>query len=126
MHSLDEHYLSERNITNDINEIEAYIAPAQEREWARWNEIRNQQDSYALKPYRDAEGYKINREISEYDQDVFKLKTILRKHGNEIPKSLQALEKVATKETDWTSRTNLILLFVMALFCIPIIYVSRE
>ncbi|MBU3114090.1 CotH kinase family protein [Clostridium lacusfryxellense] len=119
-------YLSEENITNDINEIEAYIAPAQEREWARWNEIRSKQDGYALKPYRDAEGDKINREISEYDQDVFKLKTILRKHGNEIPKSLQALGQVATKETDWTSRTNLILLFVVALFCIPIIYVSRE
>ena len=119
-------YLSEKNIMSNIDEIEKYIGPAREREWARVNEAREKQDSYELKSYVDADEDLIYRKISEYDQDIYKLKTILRKHGNIIPKMLENLRKGAMWETDWRSRTNLILGLVMAVFCIPIIYVSRD
>ncbi|PRR81676.1 CotH kinase family protein [Clostridium vincentii] len=119
-------YLSEENIMDTIEEIETYIGPAQDREWARWNDARKQQDKYELKSYIDTDDDLIYREVSEYKQDIYKLKTILRKHGNTIPKSLEILEESTIWETDWSSRKNLILLLSIAIFCIPIIYVSRN
>ena len=119
-------YLSEESILSSIVEIEEYIGQAQKREWARWNELRKEQDRYKLETYQDAEGYLMDRDISEYDEDIYKLKTVLRKHGNIIPKRLEVLEGAAIWETDWSSRTNLILILVVALFCIPIIYVARN
>lgn len=123
---LRRNYLSEENIMNTIEEIEKYIGPAQEREWARWNEIRKQQDRYELKSYVDEDEDLIYREVSEYNQDIYKLKTVLRKHGDIIPKGLESLKADTIWETDWSSRTNLILILVIALFCIPIIYVARD
>lgn len=119
-------YLSEESIMNTIEQTQTYIGKAQEREWFRWNEIQKQQDRYELESYTDEEGSLIYREISEYHQDIYKLKTVLRKHGNIIPKRLQMLKASTIWETDWSSRTNLILLLVMALFCIPIVYIARN
>jgi hypothetical protein len=123
---LRQSYLSDENIISSIEEIETHIGKAQEREWFRWNNKRLVEGKYDLKAFVDAQGDLINREVSEYNQDIYKLKTILRKHGNVIPKRLQVLKGATIWETDWSSRKNLALLLVVALFCIPIIYAARE
>ncbi len=119
-------YLSEENIINTIEQIESYIGPAQEREWTRWNESRQQQKEFHLKSYVDDDNDNINRGISEYQQSVNKLKTVLRKHGKAIPKRLDVLKGSTVWETNWSSRTELYILLVVALFCIPIMYISRN
>ncbi|MFZ2538361.1 MAG: CotH kinase family protein, partial [Oscillospiraceae bacterium] len=119
-------YLSEENIMNNIEQIKTHIGPAQEREWTRWNEIRKQQDKYKLKSYFDEDVDLIFREVSEYEQDIYKLKTILRKHGNAIPKRLEILKGSTIWSTDWSSRKNLLVILVIALFCIPIIYIAKD
>lgn len=119
-------YLSEENIMSTIEQIQAYIGPAKEREWFRWNDIRKKQNSYELKSYVDADNDVIYRKTSNYDQEIYKLKTILRKHGNVILERLEILEGSTIWETNWSSRKNVMLLLVIALFCVPIIYVSRS
>ncbi|WP_165000316.1 CotH kinase family protein [Anaerophilus nitritogenes] len=118
-------YLSDENIMNTIEEIQKYLGPAKEREWTRWNEPRKQQDQYALKAYKDEDYDLIYREILDYDHEIYKLKTILRKHGKIIPQKLKGLKGETIWETDWSSRKDLILLLVIAIFFVPLVYISR-
>lgn len=119
-------YLSEENVMKTIEDIKAYLGPAQKREWVRWNELRKKQSSYELKSYEDEDGQSIYRELPNYDGEIYKLKTILRKHGNVIQKRLEILEGATKWDTDWHSRKDIILLLVIVTFCIPIAYVSKR
>ncbi len=119
-------YLSEETIMNTIEQIQAHIGPAQEREWQRWNESREQQNQYHLKPYIDEEGDLIYRNVTEFEQETYKLKTIIRKHSNAIPERLKIMKVSTIWETDWSSRTDIIILLVMAMFFIPMVYIARE
>lgn len=118
--------LSEKNISDTIDEIAAYIGPAQEREWYRWSEEYTVDNKYSLEPYEDEDGDILYRDAKEYEQEIYRLKTALRKHGNAIAGYLKVLELSTVYETDWSSRMNLALLLIMVVFCISALYANRD
>lgn len=125
-YKLRKSYLSEENIINMVDEVCRFIEPARQREWTRWNDIRKEQSIYNLKPYRDNQDDKIYREVLEYDQEIYKLKTVIRQHGDAIPIQLKQLKGSAIWQTGFKNRNDLFLLVVLAIFFIPIIKITRN
>lgn len=118
--------LSERTIIDLIDEIQSYIANAQVREWMRWNEQYTKGNNYSLKNHEDDDGYILYRETTEYEQEIYRLKAIIRTHGDKIAPKLTLLEKRVKCDTGWQGYIGFILFFCAAIFIIPLVYINKR
>jgi hypothetical protein len=118
--------LSEKNVTGKIDEIRDYLGGAQLREWYRWDSVYTNDNKYSLQPFLDDDDEILYRESSHYEQEIYRLKTALRKHGDALQERLSLLELSTTCETGWMSRMNIWLILIGIIFCGAAIYAERS
>lgn len=117
--------LSEKAINASIDEIVAYIGPAQEREWTRWKHIYKTDNQYSLQGYVDDDNDYIFRNSLEFSNEISKIKTMLRLHGNSIQGCLKTLEKSCIWHTDWNDRMDIALLITMLIAAVSVFYIRK-
>lgn len=118
--------LSEANIMRMIEDTQKYLRAAKQREWSRWQEAYLEPHIFALQDYRDEQGDIIVRQSDSYEQEIYRIKTVLRKHGAAIAGDLKELKKDCKWNTQDLNRNSILLAVCLAIFFIPVIYVSKE
>jgi hypothetical protein len=103
-------------------EIARYLGPAQRRDWQRWQHIYTG-SAYALDEVvntaAQADGpERLRRQTDSYEQEVLKIRYLLRRHGEAIPKALlrtdnQRVADVSAAE-DYKKNSTLVILFLFA------------
>lgn len=120
-------YLSDDNVVATIDEIVEYIGPAQEREWHRWSEqYTKDHESYSLLPGKSREGQILFRDSREYQQEIYRIKVTLKKHGDAIMQDLNALEGDCTFNTAWSSRKDIFLLLVLTGLVVVVLLLRKR
>lgn len=122
--------LSEEHIAAVIDETEEYLTSAREREWYRWAEDYldgsfSNMHNYYLQDYT-MEDVVISRFNDEYEQELYNIKTYLRKHGNAIQTELTKLYDSAEFHTGIKNENELFLLMIMLLFLLPSVLINRK
>lgn len=118
--------LSEEHVIKSIDELSSYLGNAKEREWYRWSAIYTIENKYSLKPFIGEDGEILYRESTNYQQEIYRLKTALRKHGNALQERLKLLELSTTCETGWMSRMNIWMVLIGIVFCGSAIFAERK
>jgi hypothetical protein len=119
--------LSEPRVINKIDEITAHLGGAIDRDWARWGTVYQknwapgERSFLILRSYVDKEGDLIWRNAREYDHELLRIKSAVRRHGKEIYPSLQELHNKASFTTGISSYAGLLLLGTMLIFLTPAI-----
>lgn len=113
--------LSDDSVYEMIDETSAYLKNASVREWKRWS--YDEYNPYSLRDYEDTEGDIIYRESTVYEKELYKLKTVLHKHGAAMPAGLKLLEEQAVFNSGWDHPMIWIVCCVL-IFLIPIFYVA--
>ena len=117
---LREDILSDENIEAKIDSIVEYLGDAQKRDYIRW------QDQYVKinsTPLEDENGFTVYRDNLTFEEQIFKVKGLLKLHGFHMQKSL--------KELTYTSMDNmrlysgLAIIFLITFFS-SIIIVRRK
>lgn len=116
--------LSENNVIGLIDQLQAYIGGAQKREWMRWENVYTEKNVFSLHDTVDADGHIMVRETTEYEQEIYHLKTVLRKHGDSVPYRLTLLMRSTEFETGAAEYQGILLLLAAALFIIPAVFVN--
>ena len=122
--------LSEGHIFALIDEAEAHLRTASQREWFRWAEdyldgSGENPHNYYLEPY-EIEGVTLNRFNTDPNEERTVLRAYLRQHGRAIPKELQKLYDSATVQSGLKGENVLLLLAVLAFFAAPAYLVNRR
>lgn len=118
--------LSDDSMMELLSQLQAYIGGARQREWLRWNHIYTQKNILSLISRPDESGFTTERESSQYEQEIYRLKTVLRRHGAAVPKRLKLLEHSCIFDTGTRSFQGLFLFLASAVFFIPVYYVNRR
>ena len=122
--------LAYEHIVDVIEETNAYLTSAREREWYRWADdyldgsfqnIHN----YYLKDYI-VDDVTISRFNDDYDQELYNIKNYLYKHGNIIQSELTGLYGLAEFNTSLKNYNELFLLIILVLFLIPSVLINRK
>lgn len=116
--------LSDNNVDTLIEQIQAYLGGAIEREWMRWDSLYTQQHRFSLHNTEDDDGTVLIRETTRYDQEITRIRTTLRKHGDALPTRLGVLMKSVEYETGMAEYQGILLLLAALLFLIPAYYIS--
>ena len=116
--------LSNQNVVEKIDEIIAYLGGAQEREWMRWSNWYRTENKYSLQDYVAKDGTVLHRNAITYEDEIFRIKTALREHGDSIADALKHLEKDTRVTTGFEIWMGYLLLLATAVFFIPAVFVS--
>lgn len=120
-------YLSDENVVKSIDEIVAYIGPAQEREWSRWAEqYTKDHEAYSLLPEKSRDGEILFRDSREYQQEIYRIKTTLKKHGEAMQQDLDALEEDCTVNTAWSGRKDIFLFLVLVGLIVTVLLLKKR
>ncbi len=117
---------SDKNMIGKIDEIIKHLGGAQEREWYRWSHIYTQNNKYNLEDYKMEDGSVIIREAKDYDDEIYRIKTALRKHGKEIGGQLELLHREAQFTTGILHNQGLWLFLAVCIFAVPLYYIARR
>lgn len=131
LHKLEKRYtklrqttLSNQHVIGKIDEIIAYLGGARQREWMRWGHWYQTENRYSLLEYTTKDGNTLCRNATTYEDEIYRIKTVLREHGDSIPDALKLLEKDADTITGFETWMGYLLLLAAAIFFIPAIFVS--
>lgn len=116
--------LSNRHIIGKINEITGYVGGAQEREWARWGHWYTTENRYSLLDYVTKDDTVLHRNAVTYQDEIFRIKAVLREHGESIPDGLKRLEEDTKISTEFDRYRGYLLMLAAATFLIPAAFVS--
>ena len=108
--------LSVRNLMNLIDSAVKYLGPAQARDWARWKYIYQYDPSTTLEPHpaEDANHPSRLRQTGNYEQEIVKLKYVLREHSMEIAETIPLLyngDNLITEANNYERNTKLFIAF---------------
>lgn len=118
--------LSDNNIEAMIEDIQIYLNGAIDREWFRWNNLYTQRHQFSLHDTVDEYGTVLIRETERYDQEIARIKTVLRNHANAIPAYLDILMKSTEYKTGVTDYQEVLLILASLVFLIPAYYISYK
>lgn len=117
---------SEEHVIGKIDEITAHLGGAINREWYRWGHIYAEDTDYNLDDYEMEDGTVLIRNASTYNDEIYRIKTALRKHGNQIPQQLEILHKSAVFTTGIMHRPGIWLMLSICIFTVPLYYIARH
>ena len=122
--------LSVRNLMNLIDSAVKYLGPAQARDWARWEYIYQYDPLMILEPVisMDADKPSRLRQTESYEQEIIKLKYVLREHSLQIADAIPLLyveDNLITEEDDYTRNTILFTIFFI-IFLVSIALARRQ
>lgn len=118
--------LSEEHVMDKIDEIAAHLGGAQEREWYRWRHIYTEDTEYSLEEYELEDKTVLSRDAKTYEDELYRMKTALRKHGDEIPGQLAVLHKSAEYTTGIRNWHGVWLFLAACVFLVPLYYIARR
>lgn len=117
---------SEEHIMNKMEEIVAHLGGAQEREWYRWRHIYTEETEYSLEEYKLEDKTVLVRDARNYEDELYRMKTALRRHGDAIPEQLAVLHKSAVFTTGVRNWHGVWLFLTAGVFLIPLYYIARR
>ena len=122
--------LSEEHVFAVLEEAQRHIANAQKREWYRWaadyqDNSRTNRHNYYLDPYK-IDDVELERFTTQYEQELYNIRTYLSKHSAKISVELKKLEDFTTFDTDAESINGLLLAIVMVMFLLPSYILNRR
>ncbi len=112
-------YLNNDTIIDRIDEIIQYLGGAVDREWYRWGHVYTGENQLALQDYVLKDGTVLHRNAKTYDDEIFRIKTMLREHSKYIYGDLGMLIEDARFNTGTDEVTGWLLLLASVLFIIP-------
>ncbi len=121
--------LSDANIIDKIDEITNHYGGAIDREWYRWADYHTSDYAYygweleSLNSYIDDEGDVIDRNAQSYEEEIYRIKTTLRMHGDAMLGELYDLKEAAVWTTDASNYRGYFFLVVLIIFFAPGVYV---
>ncbi|MDR2354644.1 MAG: CotH kinase family protein [Clostridiales Family XIII bacterium] len=116
--------LAPRRIDALPHETARYLGPARQRDWQRWRHIYTG-SAYALTDLVNAENRaqtdeprRLRRQTDSYEQEILKIRYLLQRHGEAIPKALLRMENPGVAEVsaadDYKKNSALVILFLSA------------
>ena len=107
-----------------------HLTSAREREWYRWAADYLEGDftnvhNYYLQAYI-VDNVIINRFNDDYNQEIYNINNYLHKHGIIIQTELTKLYDSTEFNTGMKNENELFLLFILALFLVPSVFISRR
>ncbi len=117
-------YLDERTVCNHIDDIVMYLGDAIDREWYRWGEWYTTNNQYSLHNDIAEDGQEIDRNTITYEEEISKIKTVIREHSKYIYDDIQLLEHNTVVDTGKESYMGWLLLLAAAIFLTPAIIVG--
>ena len=113
---LENGILNVNNLMNLIESTVEYLGSAQARDWARWKYIYQYDPSTTLEPYpaEDANHPSRLRQTGNYEQEIVKLKYVLREHSMEIAETIPLLyngDNLITEANNYERNTKLFIAF---------------
>ncbi len=123
-------YLNDDYIFGLMNETVKYLSAAREREWYRWADNYCVKElsgpgKYKLNPYTKG-GVEINRMNTEYEQELYTIRTYLSIHGEIIQSELSLFEEDCKITTGLKGEMTVLLMVCLVLFIIPSILINRK
>ena len=117
---------SEEHVLDKMEEIAAHLGGAREREWYRWQHMYTQETEYSLEEYELEDNTVLARDARTYEDELYRMKTALRKHGDAIPAQLAVLHKSAVFTTGVRNWHGAWLFLTACVFLIPLYYIARR
>ncbi len=117
---------SDKNTTGKIDEIIKHLGGAREREWYRWSHIYTEDNRHNLDDYVQEDGSVIIREAKNFNDEIYRIKTVLRLHGREIGGQLELLREKAEFTTGIRYKQGLWLFLAVCTFTVPLYYIARH
>lgn len=115
---------SDEQINKKIDSVISHLGGAQQREWLRWGKWYSTQNQYSLLPYINDDGDVIERNATEYRDEIYRIKTVLREHAAAIPPLLKEHQKACSINTGIGAWNGWLLLLAAAIFLIPAVFVG--
>ena len=122
--------LSEEHVFSIIDEAQAHLKNAQQREWFRWaadymDNSRQNPHNYYLDNY-ELDGITLDRFNTDYNQEIYTIKTYLSIHGRNIATELKKLHDPAKMDSKSSDITALILIIVLLMFITPSFLINKR
>ena len=111
--------LSEKHVIEKIDEITAYLGGAQERDWYRWGHWYATENKYSLLPETTEDGELITRNATTYQNEIYRVKTALRDHGDQMPEAIRVLKRQTTTTTGLDEWMGYLLLLAGCILLVP-------
>lgn len=106
-HELRRGPLSPENVGAAVDALAADLGPALERDWTRWADAYTaHQGPYALAPYTDAKGESHIRQTASYDQELVKIRQILRRQDVFLVQGIARLNRTGADLFDRATSGN--------------------
>lgn len=122
--------LNVKNLMNLIDSTVEFLEPAQARDWARWKHVYQYDPLMTMAPYpsEDADKPSRLRQTGSYEQEIMKLKYVLREHSLQIGEAIPLLyrEDNLITEADNYERNTMLFVAFFAIFMVSIALARRQ
>ena len=90
-----------------VDGLASDLGPALERDWERWREYYSAADgAYAVSPFVDAEGDRLIRQTASYEQELVKIRHLLRRQDLSFMEQIAHLDRLSADLFDKTTSGN--------------------
>lgn len=123
--------LSSTIVSRKIDEITAYLGPAINRDWLRWNHIyavdaQEKSSSRILQSYIDEDGDLIRRNAKTFEEEILRIKAALSNHSKYIYDNISTLKHTAEFSSGLSNYSGAFLLLALLAFLIPAFWVEYK
>jgi hypothetical protein len=119
---LQQTYFSEEYIDNYIDSVVKFLGNAQKRDWARWNQ---QYTAGRFDLIEDSDGIVIDRNFTEYEDVVQRVKDVLYEHAQYILPELKKLQDLSRYKDAYRTHAGYAILFIVV-FLTLVVTIRRK
>ncbi len=119
--------MSETRVLALIEQIRDYIGPARAREWMRWRAQYEEGTMFDLQDTVDPLTGEVtaHRRTDAYEQELYRMRVVLRRHGYIIPSKLMELHELTAERTDISGHPGVLLMLCALAFGLPLLWIRR-
>lgn len=110
---LSKTYFSEENMIGFIDDTNAYLGNARDRDWSRWHQAY---ENYYFELMEDENGVTIDRNFDNHEQELQRLKDNLYDHSQYLRLGLFELKENAAIKAQYRTHMELGVIFVIVFF----------
>ena len=106
-HELRRGPLAPEKVGAAVDSLARELGPALERDWQRWIEVYTANEGdYSLSPYTNAEGEAFIRQTASYDQELVKIRYLLRQQDSLLMEQITQLDRMSADLFDKATSGN--------------------
>lgn len=106
-HELRRGPLSPEKVSAAVDDLARELGPALARDWRRWSEVYDAHEGpYALASFTDAKGRSLNRQTVSYDQELVKIRYLLRRQDALFMEQTAQLDRLSADMFDKATSGN--------------------